>query len=650
MIEGHPADVCRVPFVHSLAPLKLCLLAMTRSLPFSPAILIIALLALVFTIPAPAAAQGDPDSPPKYEFRGAWIATVTRLDWPSTSDPAAQRSELIAMLDELKEAGINAVMFQVRTEGDAMYESDLEPWSYWLTGEQGTAPDPLYDPLEFAIEEAHARGMELHAWFNPYRAVRGSGYEQAPNHVTATHPEWLLTFDNIQIFDPGIPEVRDHVSEVILDVVERYDIDGVHFDDYFYPYPPNHISDEDQETFETHGGDFEDIGDWRRNNVNLLIEQIHEGIESTKPQVKFGISPFGIWQNGVPPGIIGLDAYNVIFADAVTWLDEQWLDYLTPQLYWAFGGGQDYGSLAPWWAEHAAANDRHLYPGHGLYRSESATFSGSLFAADEVPRQVRFNREHEDISGSVFFRARNITLYTSKGFADSLETDLYRFPALTPVMDWHDQDAPPPPGMLSFEWTGDEEVTLYWSAPEVSDEEDVEPARYAVYRSRSDATPDPEVLMADAQNLLAVTGDTMLADRPGIADDPYHYVVASVSANSIESEPGNFVSVEGRATSIETPSEMLISFSLEQNYPNPFRDHTEIDFTLEKSASATLRVYDVLGREVVRLVDGERLAPGTYSIEWDGTDMAGTDLPAGTYFGALEVDGSRATRTMVLLR
>ena len=623
---------------------------MTLFIRSAPVLFIITLIVLTMMSTAPAIAQDESDAPPKYEFRGAWIATVTRLDWPKSTGTAAQQTELRTMLDELKASGINAVIFQVRSEADAMYASDLEPWSYWLTGEQGTAPDPYYDPLQFAIDEAHLRGMELHAWFNPYRAVRGSGYEQDPDHVSVTHPDWLLTFGNVQILDPGLPEAREHVTNVVLDVVGRYDIDGVHFDDYFYPYPPNQITDEDQATFDTYGGDFQDIGNWRRNNVDLLIEAIHEGIESIKPQVKFGISPFGIWKNGVPSGITGTDAYNVLYSDAVTWLDEQWLDYLTPQLYWAFGGGQDYGRLAPWWAEQTTRNQRHLYPGHGLYKAESATFAGSLYAANEVPRQVRFNRNHEDISGSVFFRAQNITLFSSQGFADSLEADLYRYPALTPIMAWHDQGAPPPPGTLAFEWTGDEEVTLNWGRPAAAEGDQAEAVRYAVYRARSSATPDVQALTSDARNLLAVTGDTTLIDRPGIADDPYFYVVTGVSQNSIEGEPGNFVSLEGRATSIETPSETLLSFSLHQNHPNPFRDRTRVDFTLEKPASATLQVFDILGREVARLVDRDRLAPGTYSVEWDGTDGSGTDLPAGSYLGTLEVDGVRVTSTMVLVR
>lgn len=606
------------------------------------------LLALFSGAVLPAAAQDD--GPPKYEFRGAWIATVLRLDWPKSSGTEAQQEELRTMLDALKEAGINAVFFQVRSEADAMYDSEIEPWSYWLTGQQGKAPDPFYDPLQFAIEEAHERGMELHAWFNPYRAARGSGYVQSADHVIVQRPEWILSFGDLRVLNPGIPEVRDYVTDVIMDVVGRYDVDGVHFDDYFYPYPPNQITDQDSETFQQYGQWFSDIGEWRRDNVNVLIEQVQERIREVKPEVVFGISPFGIWKNGVPSGIVGLDAYNVIYADAVTWLDQQWIDYLTPQLYWAFGGGQDYGKLAPWWAEQAARNDRHLYPGHGLYRSESATFSGSLFAASEVPRQVRFNRQHDDIQGSVFFRAQNITQYHSKGFADSLETDLYRYPALTPIMEWHSLEPPPPPEQLAFEWTGEDEVTLSWTPPTPAKAAASEAEFFAVYRVRAGMQPDFAVAMADARNLVALTGETSITDRPGIAGDPYFYAVTSVSPNSVESPPSNVVSLEGRATAVELPQEAIAAFHLQQNYPNPFRGRTEIAFVLKEPGVATLRVYNLLGQEVTTLVSGDAIAPGTYSVEWDGVDQAGSPVATGTYLYVLEVGGVRKTKAMVLVR
>lgn len=578
---------------------------------------------------------------PKHEFRGAWIATVSNLDWPKTSGTENQKAELIELLDDLKAAGINAVFFQVRTEADALYESELEPWSYWLTGEQGRAPAPFYDPLEFAIEEAHKRGIELHAWFNPFRADRGSSYQPDPTHVTVEHPEWILSFGALEILNPGIPAVRDYVTEVITDVIQRYDVDGVHFDDYFYPYDP--ITDEDVETFEEYNDlDFDNIGDWRRSNVNRLVESVHEAIEARRPEIAFGISPFGIWKSGVPSGIFGLDAYNVIFADAIAWLEDQSIDYLTPQLYWAFGGGQDYATLAPWWAQHASSNGRHLYPGLGLYKADRSTFANELYEADVIPRQVRFNREHDDIQGSVFFRAQNITRYHSKGIADSLTTDLYRYPALTPILEWNDVTPPLPAAELSFEWTSADEVTLTWSPPEGEGGDAVR--FYAVYRMRSAAEPDPATMVSDPRHLLAVTGEPVLTDRPGAADDPYFYAVATVSRNSIEGDLTNIVSLEGRATAIEELPDF--TFELHQNHPNPFRDQTTIAFRLDDAGSVTLEIVDLLGRKVETLMDGDVLSPGRYEIPFTPSE----DLAAGMYFYTLSVDGRHLTRSLVVTR
>ncbi|MDE3058211.1 MAG: family 10 glycosylhydrolase, partial [Bacteroidota bacterium] len=266
-------------------------------------------------------------SPPKREFRGVWIATVANIDWPlhKGEPPAVQQRELISILDNLKSSGINAVIFQVRPECDALYRSSIEPWSYWLTGEQGKPPEPVWDPLHFAIEQAHKRGMELHAWFNPYRAVRlasGKGsYPLAPNHVAVRHPDWILTFGALKLLNPGLPAVRTYVTNVILDVVRRYDVDGIHFDDYFYPYSP--ITNEDSLTFLRYSRGFTNLADWRRDNVNLLIKMIHDSISVIKPWVKFGISPFGIWRNKIADGgagTNGFEAYDKLYCDALEWL------------------------------------------------------------------------------------------------------------------------------------------------------------------------------------------------------------------------------------------------------------------------------------------------------------------------------------------
>lgn len=497
---------------------------------------------LTFTILSlticPIPAQTSMPDMPKHEFRGAWIASITNLDWPERgASPQEQQADLVAMLDELRATGINAVFFQVRPEADALYDSELEPWSYWLTGTQGQAPDPYYDPLAFAIEEAHKRGMELHAWFNPYRAVQdASRYQRAPNHVSVTNPDWILDFGKLKVLNPGIPDVRDYVCDVVMDVVERYDIDGVHFDDYFYPYPPNQITNQDAATFREYNTlGFPDIATWRRYNVNMLVKQVYELIEAVKPDVKFGISPFGIWKSGTPPGISGLSAYDVIFASAVDWMEQGWVDYLVPQLYWAFGGRQDYGKLASWWA--SVASGRHIYPGHALYRN---------YSQDELPRQVRFNRENAGIQGSVFYHAENL-LINSLGFADILRSSLYRSPALTPPIPWNDRTPPGTPSDLTYTWTRSDVVTLQWNAP-ARKQGQARTVRYAIYRVQSATEPDPRTILENPENLVAVTGETKFSDAPAASDTPCYYLVTAVSPNSIESPPSNFVSIYGRAS------------------------------------------------------------------------------------------------------
>ncbi len=489
-------------------------------------------LLLLFGFQASCFAQADP---PKREFRAAWIATVVNLDWPAnpTTGTAAQKEELITLLDELKEVGINVVIFQVRPECDALYDSPYEPWSYWLTGSQGSPPSPYYDPLEFAIEEAHARGMELHAWFNPYRSVREEGtYTLSPDHIYSEHPEWHFKKNDLIMLDPGIPDVREYVAGIITDVVRRYDVDGVHFDDYFYPYEGTTNSD-DQETWDAYKGDFTNRGEWRRENVNILVGMVADSIQAIKPHVKFGISPFGIWKNGVPPGITGLDAYNVIYCDAPTWMDREYLDYLTPQLYWPFGGGQDYGKLMPWWADDARINGRHLYPGQALYRQ-------SGWASDEIPRQIRLNRETENSLGSVFFRADNF-FENPKGVTDSLKNNYYRYPALLPVMDWKDIVPPNEPQNLAYAQNESNGVfSLQWDLPFQATDGD-SASRYVIYRfEEAPLIEDLEL----PQYILDVTNKRSFSPPiPEENQDQFYFLVRALDRNYNESFPSNVITV-----------------------------------------------------------------------------------------------------------
>lgn len=600
-------------------------------------------LFLILSVASSGTVRAQDDDAPKYEFRGAWIASVTNLDWPlqGVTDPETQREHLISILDELNDLGINAVYFQIRPEVDALYDSELEPWSYWLTGEQGKAPEPFYDPLAFAIEEAHERGMELHAWFNPYRVEQViDRYELDETNISVQNPDWVISVGTTSVLDPGLPEVREYVTKVIMDVVRRYDIDGVHFDDYFYPYPPNQITNQDDETFAEHNRGFTNRGDWRRDNVNIQMEMISDSINAVKPHVSFGISPFGIWKNGVPPGITGMDAYNVVYGDAVAWLEDESVDYIAPQLYWGFGGGQDYVRLANWWA--SVRNDRHLYPGLGAYKSDIGSYwRPSDYPADVVPRQLRFNRDSEEIQGSVIFRSSNLTRYPSKGLADSLRQNIYTRPALTPPMEWKSMMEPDAPVNLGYRWLDNDTtaVEIYWEQGAESDGA-AETARYAVYRVYADEAPNLSEVMADANNLIAVTGKTSITDRPAMRTT--HYFVTAVSANSIESTAETTISLEGRATSSET--DRSTSFELHQNYPNPFNPSTTIQFSVRDAGDVSLRLFDVMGREVAVLHDGY-VPAGSHAIEFEAQNLA-----SGTYLYVLEGDGRRLARTMVLLK
>ncbi len=639
--------------------------------------------------------------PPKNEFRATWMATVINLDWPASGGLQVrfQKSSLQDRLDDMKEAGINALFFQIRTEGDALYDSDIEPWSRYVTGQEGKAPDPYWDPLAFVIEEAHKRGMELHAWLNPYRAMRtipgdftqkinsqisGVEYESLEPflkryenetilekssgtserdslHVANKNPEWLLVLnDAIAIMNPGLPEVIDYNVQVVMDVVNRYDVDGIHFDDYFYPYPPNQMASNnneslDDETFAMYPRGFENKGDWRRNNIDIFVEALYDSIQQVKPWVKFGISPFGIWKNGTPSGISGMDAYSVIYGDAIAWLETKTIDYITPQLYWAFsrfGTGQDYGALADWWADQAYENDLHTYPGHGLYRSSSSTFTGTLFGENEIPRQVRHNRNNEKISGSVFFRSSNVTTYSSKGFADSLKNNFYRYPALQPVMAWKDTTAPSSPENLIVQRDSETEYifNLSWDRPsdeviaKISSSGHVDTLlKYAIYRVDSSVNPDESSEMEIISNLVGITGETSFTDIAPPSDNSHWYFVTAVSRNNIESEPT--IAVEGGiVVSTEFSEDRPSQLSLEQNFPNPFNPSTNITFTLTESGFTELKVFDLLGREVATLVQENRNA-GDHTIRFDASDLS-----SGIYIYRLNTSSGSLHRVMTLIK
>jgi len=404
---------------------------------------------------------GVPPAPP-YEFRGAWIATVGNKDWPSAPglSVAQQKAELISLLDTATRLKLNTVVFQVRPACDAMYASAIEPWSEYLTGVQGRAPQPYYDPLAFAIEEAHRRGLELHAWFNPFRA-RGSVLSPpAPNFIGRTHPSWVRRYGDGLWLDPGEPAVRDYVMRVIMDVVRRYDVDGVHFDDYFYPYPVNsdrgtQIPFPDDATWRTFG---EHSGlsreNWRRQNINQFIESVYQNIKAAKPWVKFGVSPFGIWQPGYPPSVRGFNPYAELYADSRLWLANGWVDYLSPQLYWPINApAQGFQVLLGWW-EAQNVKGRNLWPGMAAY------IAGTKFPVTEIARQIQATRAQRGASGEIFFEMRNFQLNPALAAVVAGE---YAQPALVPASPWLETVLPGRPKLAAKEQPGD--LVVQWSMP-----------------------------------------------------------------------------------------------------------------------------------------------------------------------------------------
>ena len=582
--------------------------------------------------------------PPKREFRGAWIATVQNIDWPvtvGTSVRSTQVSELNTLLDSLQRLGVNAVVFQVRPSCDAFYKSSIEPWSQWLTGAQGVGPtDSSYDPLQEAVNAAHLRSMEIHAWFNPYRAVINTSSSSIANsHVSVTHPEWVLTFGTLKMLDPGLPAVRSYVTNVIMDVIRRYDIDGVHFDDYFYPY--SGISTEDSASYANYGGS-QPIGDWRRGNVNTLIHMVSDSIKAVKNRVKFGISPFGIWKSGTPPGVNGLSAYSAIYCDAITWLQEGWIDYLTPQLYWVIGGPQDYSKLMPWWGTNSYS--RHIYPGQATYHVSDVNWPIA-----EIVNQIKLNRTNAaqggTVLGSVHFSAKYFRSNT-KTLNDSLRKTVYsnfttdpipKAFAFLPTMAWKDSVPPNTPDSLSIASLSFANAVLKWKTPAVSrDSEGI--SQYVLYRSFSFP-----IDTNDVRNIFKITKSLNASvERPLTGGQVYYYAVTAIDRQNNESPLSNIIGLS--TTGVADQPEQPRAFALHQNFPNPFNPTTAISYQLSGISYVSLKVYDVLGREVRVLIEGIEES-GYHRVQFDGSGLS-----SGVYFYRLVAGGRVETKSMQLIK
>ncbi|WP_181309014.1 glycoside hydrolase family 10 protein [Rufibacter sp. XAAS-G3-1] len=496
--------------------------------------LLVPLLFLLFS-----SAQAQPS--PKREFRGVWIATVANIDWPSQQGLSAvtQMEEFRYILDEHQKTGINAVVVQVRPTTDALYRSGKELWSHWLTGKQGQAPNPPYDPLAFQIEEAHKRGMEFHAWFNPYRATHDTISENiAKNHITKTKPEWFVTYGGKKYFRPGLPEVRAYIINIIMDVVRNYDIDAVHFDDYFYPYPTKDPYPDDED-FARYGTNFANKADWRRYNVDEVIRVLSDSIKQEKPFVKFGISPFGIWRNVSqdPRGSDtkgGVNNYDDLYSDVRGWLEKGWIDYNVPQIYFHIGYPiADYAKILDWWTKNSFG--KHTYIGLGTYKINSELRFKEWSDPLETGRQLRLGRATPNAHGQVYFSSKSV-MNNPNGVQDSLRQHFYRNLALLPTMPWLDSIAPMAPSDLKVHNSLDG-VSLRWEAPAAASDGDT--ARYyVVYR----VLKGQMINLENPAHMLAIhNGEATYTDTSAKAGERYTYAVTAVDRLHNESGLSNKV-------------------------------------------------------------------------------------------------------------
>lgn len=456
------------------------------------------------------------------EFRAVWVATVANIDWPSAPGLPTfqQQEELLDILDRVTQLGMNAIILQIRPTADAMYASDLEPWSWYLTGENGRAPDPAWDPLAFAVEEAHRRGLDLHVWLNPYRAWHPTAPDTlAEHHVANRFPDAVHRYGTQRWMDPGSPEIADHSFAVMMDVVERYDIDGVHMDDYFYPYAVNDaegnkVEFPDSLTWARHGEGLA-RDDWRRQNVDRFIERVYSGIKERKPQVLFGLSPFGIWRPGYPEGVTGFDQYAGLYADARKWLRMGWVDYFTPQLYWNLASaGQPYEPLLTWWLGENVTH-RHIWPGNAIYRADEG--EDRAWPVQEILDQVAVTRRLPGATGNVFFSMQALRP-DDRDMSDSLRTQLYPEPALVPATTWLGAAVPAAPTAEKRVLTGRTHVRL---SPG-----DAEPVRNWVV----------QLLGPDGWKTHILPGPTRVLDAD-LLEGNLALVVRSVVRLGLESEP-----------------------------------------------------------------------------------------------------------------
>lgn len=480
------------------------------------------LVAMMLLCAYPAKAQ----KAPKREFRGAWIQCVNE-QFQGLSKEEMQRT-LSYQLDELAKDGVNAIIFQVRAECDALYNSPYEPWSRFLTGRQGQ--NPGWDPLAWMVSECHKRGMEIHAWINPYRAKTKGTSALASNNIAVKHPERVFEYDGLYILNPALPENREYICKIADDIVRRYDIDGFHIDDYFYPYPVagKAIPDAKEYNADSRGMS---IGDWRRDNVNKFIEQLHDSIRQTKPWVKFGVSPFGIYRNARSSSIgsntRGLQNYDDLYADVLKWVNNGWIDYCVPQLYWQIGHKTaDYETLIKWWNEHAG--NRPLYIGEDVERTIKYADVDNP-NTNQVAAKHKLHEQCKNVDGTVLWYAKAaVDNYDRYGVF--LRNYYWKSPALQPLMPFIDDKAPKKPRKLKAHQNSTN-LLLTWMAPKGEGWKD-EAVKYVVYQFKSGESVD----ISDPSHIVSLTNHQSLETVKPAESGKYIYVVTALDRMSNESE------------------------------------------------------------------------------------------------------------------
>ncbi|MDO5572111.1 MAG: family 10 glycosylhydrolase [Bacteroidales bacterium] len=471
---------------------------------------------------------------PKREFRGAWLQTVYQPQYAAMTK-SQMENYFVELLDRLQRTGINAVIFQVRPSADAFYDSKLEPWSKYFTGRQGKAPNIKWDPMEFLIEECHKRNMEFHAWLNPYRVTTSKDEVLTFSHIYHKNPEWFVEYGGKIYFNPGLPQSRKFIREVVKDIVSRYDVDAIHMDDYFYPYPVQGEEFQDESTFQAYrkvmGFSENQKDDWRRQNINILIKYIHNDIKELKPWVRFGISPFGIYRNkkSDPNGsdTSGLQCYDNLYADVILWAQQGWIDYMMPQLYWEIGNAAaDYSVLVNWW--NSNENGVHVYVGQSISRSldngQNLTASDSHFT-----KKINMTRKLENIQGNCFWYGYQIANNESK-IASELVGKIHSTPSLIPSYNNIDEKQPEKIKKLKAKWT-EKGYTLTWERRETDDELQKQ-VYFCIYRFEN----KEKVNLEDGSKIVATTRDNYYVMPYENGKIKYRYVVTAVDRCHNESK------------------------------------------------------------------------------------------------------------------